>query len=408
MVIKYYLTKPNQESKLRLVCIFSRTEQLKFTTEHRIHPKFWDSKQQKATDKMDGSSELNLLLEELKLCVLKQFRELKLQGVTVWPIIKEKLLLYLKTGSAKGDTEQGASKSLNFDLRTMIDVFIASKTVEYKPTTVKKYKLLKSILGEFETYRNKKIKLSEISYSLLEEFRLYMLTVRNNRNDSVYIKLASLKCVLRWLLINNYPIDVKALEIRQKVKQKHDIVTLSEEELKLPHKVKLNSFQSQIRDCFLFQVYTGQRFSDMQQLNPNQITGDIWSFQSIKTGKNLLIPLVGWSKIAKDIASKYNYTFPKYTQQYFNREITKICRLAGITEQVTLKRYKGSTTIDICKSKCEMISSHTARRTCVSLLLLKGVPPTVVMKLTGHTSIQTMMKYERTSNEALFNALSVL
>ena len=120
------------------------------------------------------------------------------------------------------------------------------------------------------------------------------------------------------------------------------------------------------------------------------------------------IPLVGWSRKAWDIGLKYNFSLPKFSQQYFNREISKICPTAKITEPVLLNRDKGNTRIQIRKPKCDLVSSHTARRTCVSLLLEKGVPPTVVMKLTGHTSIQTMMKYERTSNEALLNALSAL
>ena len=186
---------------------------------------------------------------------------------------------------------------------------------------------------------------------------------------------------------------------------KHDIVTLTEQELKRLETVELNSYQMPIRDCFLFQVYTGQRFSDMQQLAPDQIKDNAWKFKAVKTGKDMVVPFVGWCGKAKQIGEKYGFSFPKYTQQYFNREMTKICRLAGITESVKLTRYQGSSLLQMQKPKCEWVSSHTARRTCVSLLLAKGVPPTVVMKLTGHSSIQTMMRYERTTNEVLVNSL---
>jgi integrase len=232
-----------------------------------------------------------------------------------------------------------------------------------------------------------------------------MLNERKNRNDTIYKMLASLKCLIRWMLSNGYQVDPKSLEVRQKVKVKHDIVTLTEQELKRLEDVKLNVFQSPIRDCFLFQVYTAQRFSDMQQLSPDQIIGDTWKFRSIKTGKDMHVPLLGWCRKAKDIAEKYGFYFPKYTQQHFNRELTKICRLAGIIEPVKLTRYQGSSLLQMQKPKCDWVSSHTARRTSVSILLAKGVPPTVVMKLTGHSSIQTMMRYERTTNEVLINSL---
>ena len=396
------------ESKLRLVCTFSRKEQLKFTTEYSIHPDFWDGKNQRVDEKMVGAEELNLLLQQFKLNVLKKVHEFQLQGISDWSDLKVQLTSYLKDSRKTSSKDNNSKSSQTITLVGMIDKFLETKVADYKPGTIKKYHVLKAILLDFEKRRKKNIMLEDVSYSLMEEFRLYLLNVRMNRNDTVYIKLAGLKCILRWLIINNYPINERALEIRQSVKAKHDIVTLSENELHKIESADVTPHQDPIRDCFLFQVYTGQRFSDMQQLCPEQIHGQVWKFQSEKTGKDMQIPLVGWSKKAWEIGLKYNFTLPKFSQQYYNREITKICRSAKITEQVILNRYKGNRRIQIRKSKCELISSHTARRTCVSLLLEKGVPPTVVMKLTGHTSIKTMMKYERTTNEALFKALSSL
>jgi len=103
------------------------------------------------------------------------------------------------------------------------------------------------------------------------------------------------------------------------------------------------------------------------------------------------------------LTKKYKFHFPQYTPQYFNRTLKSICKAAGINTQVRLTRYQGSKEIIIEKLKHDLITSHTARRTSVSLLLAKGVPPTVVMKLTGHTDITTMMKYERTTTELLEN-----
>lgn len=408
MNIKFYVRKSREECKIIIGIIKDRSNVLKVSTEHKIPVKYWDSKNQRINSSMDGSDELNLLLEQLKLEVFKQIRELKLDGVTDWPDVKVRLRNYLKTGNVDTASEVLFKHDLSVSFVSLIDAFLNAKSAEYKPETVRKYKVLEAVLLAFEKHRKSKVLLSGISYPLMEEFRLYLLNVRMNRNDTIYKMLAAFKCVIRWLIKNNYAIDAKALELRQTVRIKHDIITLNEKELTQIANAKLKLHQEPIRDCFLFQVYSGQRYSDMQQLAPEQIEGMVWKFQSVKTGKDMHVPLVGWSKKAFEIGEKYNFALPHYVQQYFNREITKICRAAKITELVSINRYQGSATIQICKPKCELISSHTARRTCVSLLLEKGVPPTVVMKLTGHSSIQTMMRYERTSNEALFNALSVL
>jgi site-specific recombinase XerD len=46
-----------------------------------------------------------------------------------------------------------------------------------------------------------------------------------------------------------------------------------------------------------------------------------------------------------------------------------------------------------------------ARRTFVTILLEKGVPLTVVQKITQHADVRTLMKYESHSQNALFESL---
>lgn len=404
MVVKFYLTNPQKESKLRIAVVASSFHQFKATTVFIVNPDHWDSKNQRAKKTMIGYEVLNQSLDELKMNVLKFIRELQLREKLDWPQLAQQLRNYLQPEKVKRP-QIVELKSNEQPLVPVIGSFLTARTAEYKPETARKYKILEAVLLDFQEHRKQVIHIQGVSFALLEEFRLYLLNERNNRNDTIYKMLASLKCLIRWMLNNDYPVDPKSLEVRQKVKVKHDIVTLTEQELQRLETVELNSYQTPIRDCFLFQVYTGQRFSDMQQLAPDQIKDNAWKFKAVKTGKDMVVPFVGWCSKAKQIGEKYGFSFPKYTQQYFNREMTKICRLAGIIEPVKLTRYQGSSLLQMQKPKCDWVSSHTARRTCVSLLLAKGVPPTVVMKLTGHSSIQTMMRYERTTNEVLINSL---
>jgi integrase len=404
MVIKFYLTNAQKECKLRIAIVIGRSYQFKIASKFTVEPKHWDSKNQRARKTMIGYEVLNQSLDELKMYLLKYIRELQLKE----NLDRNQLTQHLRSYLQPEKLSQLNIRELKHNeqaLVSVINVFLVARTVEYKPETARKYKVLEVVLLDFQEVRKKPILVKDVSFALLEEFQFYLLNERHNRNDTIYKMLASLKCLIRWMLNNGYQVDAKSLEVRQKVKVKHDIVTLTEQELQKLEDVTLNVFQSPIRDCFLFQVYTAQRFSDMQQLSPDQVNGDAWKFISIKTGKDMHVPLVGWCRKAKDIGEKYGFCLPKYSQQHFNRELTKICRIAGIIEPVKLTRYQGSSLLQMKKPKCEWVSSHTARRTSVSLLLAKGVPPTVVMKLTGHSSIQTMMRYERTTNEVLINSL---
>jgi len=324
-----------------------------------------------------------------------------LEGKTDWLYIKQNLKKYLQRSVIPVDVDCDTSN----DIVDVVKKFLLARSADYKPETARKYLILQTVWLQFESHRNAKVDISEISFTIMEEFRLYLLTVRNNRNDTIYKMLASLKSIIRWRIKNSFKADATCLELKQKVKTKNEIVTLSEKEIAQLRKLKLEDSLKAIRDSFLFMIFTVQRYSDMQQLKPEQITESCWRFTSIKAGKEIMVPFVGWNKVAFEIASQYDFNFPKYTQQHYNRELKAVCKEAGLNENIILKRFQGSNTILIQNPKWKMISSHTARRTAVTLLLSKGVPPTVIMKLTGHSSIQTMMKYENTTSELLIKAL---
>ncbi|MFK5968659.1 MAG: site-specific integrase, partial [Candidatus Marithrix sp.] len=396
MKIKYYLNATTNESTLRVSVYKDKTRQFKTSTKYSIQKKYWDQKNQRVRKSMDGYEQFNTVLNELKQDISKQIN-LQIIEKQAWNILKRNIQLYIKTGNLE-------SKKTEL-ITCLIDSFISDRRNEYKYETTRKYQILKTLIIKYQSKYKVVLSTSNLDYTITDSFRKYVLFDRNNRNDTAYRMIASLKCVLRWAIQNDYKIDDSTLKVNQPVKSKYEIVTLSESEIEAIATVKLSPEQERVRDCFLFQIYTGQRFSDMQQLAPEQVKNHLWVFRSVKTEKLMHIPFVGWTAEAEDIAKKYNYRFPQYSSQYFNRALKLICKNAGIDTQVQLTRYQGSRKIIIDKPKYKLISSHTGRRTAVSLLLAKGVPPTVVMKLTGHSDIRTMMKYERTTTELLEQAL---
>jgi site-specific recombinase XerD len=72
------------------------------------------------------------------------------------------------------------------------------------------------------------------------------------------------------------------------------------------------------------------------------------------------------------------------TEQYYNRELKELARLAGIKKNV---------------------SSHVGRRTFATALAAFGVPPLVIKKLMNHSNIETTMLYVQMTNETVVNGL---
>ncbi|RZK18616.1 MAG: site-specific integrase, partial [Flavobacterium sp.] len=81
------------------------------------------------------------------------------------------------------------------------------------------------------------------------------------------------------------------------------------------------------------------------------------------------------------------------SNQKMNDYIKDIGMQAGIDSPVILTKYKGATKIEKSEPKFKFLSSHSARRTFVTLSLEKGMRPEVVMSITGHKDYATFKKY---------------
>jgi integrase len=179
-------------------------------------------------------------------------------------------------------------------------------------------------------------------------------------------------------------------------KPKKEIVSLTAQELKTlyQHKFKRGTTFDHVRDLFCFGCYTGQRWGDISNFNKEDLNGDVWTFISEKTLDEISIDLVGYSAPALDILKKYEYELPRISQQKFNDNIKLAAKEAGVNTITTINRYVGNKKIEIKKPKYEFLSSHAARRTCVSLLLnVYNMPITAVMGITGHSDIKTLQVY---------------
>lgn len=80
-------------------------------------------------------------------------------------------------------------------------------------------------------------------------------------------------------------------------------------------------------------------------------------------------------------------------------------RIHLIPQAVALVRYQDAKRVEDRGPKWQLLSSHVARRTFVTISLERGMRPKVVMSITGHRSFKTMKKYialtEQSRREAL-------
>ncbi len=100
-----------------------------------------------------------------------------------------------------------------------------------------------------------------------------------------------------------------------------------------------------------------------------------------------------------EIFKKYNDVLSKISDQRFNQFIKEAFEEAGYTATGCLLKAPD-------KKLCEVISSHTMRRSFCTNLYNEGVPPVVIMKISGHKTETAFLKYLKVTQTDAADKLS--
>ena len=91
----------------------------------------------------------------------------------------------------------------------------------------------------------------------------------------------------------------------------------------------MNDRLVKVRDCFLFQCYTGLSYADMAQVEENDIKFDDGIYYITKTRQKTKIPFFTvLDGDAMELLRKYNFKLPVLSNQKYNsylKEIGAIC-----------------------------------------------------------------------------------
>jgi integrase len=151
---------------------------------------------------------------------------------------------------------------------------------------------------------------------------------------------------------------------------------LTEDEMKAFVDLKVPEGQlSLAHDLFVFQMYTGLSFSDMQAFDFSKYrkVGDTWQHtgERIKTGvafvSQLLPPVVR-------VLEKYGFRIPKIDNADYNHQLKALGVMAGIQTP---------------------LHSHLARHTFATWMLNNGAKIENVSKMLGHTNITQTQRYAK-------------
>jgi integrase len=259
-------------------------------------------------------------------------------------------------------------------------------------------------LLQYEKFAGTKLHLSDLNSAFLKKFYNFLVYDKENpmQNNTAHKYIQLLKSFIIFLNDNLEQYRIKT-KITHKFKyefKQNKVIYLTEDELMRLYNLEVeNERLKRVRDVFCFQCFTGVRYSDLENLKRVDIQGSIWNLFVKKTKQILEIPLSGYAQSILAKYKEFETPLPIISNQKFNVYVKELCELAGIDEPIKKVSYQGNEVIEKVYKKFELIGSHTARRTFISLSLMKGMSADVIMSITGHSDYKMMKRYLEISNK---------
>lgn len=166
--------------------------------------------------------------------------------------------------------------------------------------------------------------------------------------------------------------------------------------------IKINNIHQKIkalelaRGKFLIGAFTALRVSDFSRIEELNIKDN---FIRIRTDKNdypVVIP-VHW--VVREILDRGFDLSAKISDQKINKQIKLLCSYVKITEPTALTKFEAGKRIDVVKPKCDWVTTHTARRSGATNMFKAGIPSISIMKITGHKTEKSFLKYIKITQE---------
>ena len=281
------------------------------------------------------------------------------------------------------------------------------KLKEWKKSTVKRYANIKNLLQEFEQVYKYKLTFSKINKTFFTDFTDFCYEYKNHYTNTFSRNVGLFKTFMLWSYRNNYSYNntFNTFKKPQRVLTREEVLSL--DQIIEIYKTPLGSFHlEKVKDAFVFQCLTGMRYGELKLINKRVITAS--NCIMLKEEKNTakatrLIPM---SQIAIDILHKYDYRLPLISNQKQNDAIKEVIQKMGLNHDVEYSRTKGVVQERFVKPFYERISTHTARRSFITIMRNKGIADKTIMSISGHTDIKSFNQYHQVDNTARINAVN--
>ncbi|MBR4298987.1 MAG: integrase catalytic domain-containing protein [Bacteroidales bacterium] len=414
--------KNKDKHQIRLRVTFN-SQRIDLSTGCQIYDrKYWDDKYESVLDGYEGHKgesaiSINTELRNIKTQMETAFKYFEANDVIPTPsqLVEkyEERLNGTVPRKPEPDPKKKETKPKEPDLFNVFDEFVF-ECGEKNAWTKATFQKMAAFRRDLSTFK-KKLKFSDLTDNLRDEKQLKTPRKpkgeRKNydiedlvgiKNSTIEKKLDYLKWFLNWATEKGYNNNKAYKTFKPTLKKtQKKIIYLNKEEMKSILALELKGedvYLEPIRDIFMFCCFSSLHYSDASSLKWNDVKEDHIEVTTMKTADSISIEI---NEMTRSLLNKYravpgkknDLVFPFYTNQAMNRDLKKLCKMAKINEEIRITTYRGNERIDEIKPKWELIGTHTGRKTFIVNALSRGIPPSVVMKWTGHSDYKSMKPY---------------
>lgn len=267
-------------------------------------------------------------------------------------------------------------------------------------------KTIFNVIKSFQEDTGIQVSFDNLNLIFFDQLQEYVLLDMESDWNYFATIIKRLKTFLNWATARGYNSNNEYMKFKA-VEKKLTIVALTKEELKLLFEKEYEKKRDQqVRDIFYFGCKTGFRYIDLKTLNQDHITKDGYIKKIIEktTYEATIAILPELQKIIDRYAGGY-YLLPVSSNQKNNEYLKEVCRAAEITNKIEFLSYpKGQRKISIVE-KCDKISSHTARKTFVTLSHENDMSIEIIKKISGIRTERTLNRYLEISDKHIRSAM---
>ncbi|MCO7186094.1 site-specific integrase [Tenacibaculum sp. XPcli2-G] len=377
--------KINKRGDTPMRCRITYNKQRKdFSTGLFINPNYWDSKKQKLLNKAENYKIVNTQLSFINQKINEAF-----------------LLLQLQQNDFSVDDIYSQYKGENTRVeKTLLELYDIHNEqtkkligIDFKEVSWNRYVENKRKVEKFIKFKYKRndIKLNKLDLKFIKDLEYYFKTELSLSQATINRSLQRLKKIIAFAIAENY-LQVNPFILYKPPKVKIRLVYLNQKELSKLEKYTFNQNRlQQVKDLFVFCCYTGLAYQEMTTLTKKHIKigfdNNKWiEMYRQKTNSKISVPIL---PKAEKILLKYNFNFPKISNQRFNSYLKEIADILGIDKRLI---------------------HHVGRKTFATTVLLNnGVSMEVVSELLGHSRLQiTQEHYAKVMRTRVSEQITVL